>query len=111
MKQNDSDFIKRRFRRFSVEWPCLYSTINGPDSNGTAVNLSRGGCAIRRTTPVRKDDHLRVLMFPGPNQGPIEVEPAPVRWATSEQFGVEFISLARHDAERLESYLQSMESD
>ena len=104
-----SVFIKRRFPRFSVEWPCLYSTNNGPDSDGTAVNLSRGGCAIRTTTSVRKDEHLSVLMFPGPNQAPIEVHPASVRWATNGQFGVEFMMLARRDGERLESYLSSME--
>lgn len=96
--------ITRRFHRVTVEIPCLYS-LGGPDWNGTAINLSRGGCAILGTSPVKKGDYLRVLLFPAENQPPIEVGLAPVRWTTGEQFGVEFITLKPQDAQRLHGYL------
>ncbi len=65
--------VRRRFPRFPVELPCLYSLDNGPDWNGTAIDLSRGGCAIRSTTPVQKGNYLKVLIFPSTDQAPIEV--------------------------------------
>lgn len=103
--QSKSEMVERRFQRFTVEIPCLYSIEDGPDWNGTAVNLSRGGCAIRGTTPVQKGDYLRLRLFPAADHPPIEVGLAPVRWATSDQFGVEFITLAPQDAQRLHGYL------
>ncbi|MGH7182716.1 MAG: hypothetical protein ACREJN_12165 [Nitrospiraceae bacterium] len=36
---------------------------------------------------------------------PIEVEVAQVRWAASEQFGVEFLTLAPYEAIRLQDLL------
>lgn len=107
--------VRRRFPRFPVELPCLYSLDNGPDWSGTAIDLSRGGCAIRSMTPVQKGDYLKVLIkvliFPSTDQAPIEVGLAPVRWVTTEEFGVEFITLFPHDAKRLQSYLTLIESD
>jgi hypothetical protein len=106
-----TSLAERRFPRFPIDVPCLYSVDDGPDGNGTVVNLSRGGCAIRSTLPVQKGDYLRILIFPSTNQPPIEAGLAPVRWATSEQFGVEFMTLSPRDAQRLQSYLTLLESD
>lgn len=94
----------RKFRRFPIE---LYSVFSaeGPEWNGTAINLSRKGCAIRSTTPVQKGDYLHLLIFPCANHIPIEVGIAPVRWSANEQFGVEFITLAPGDATRLQDLL------
>src|ERR671911_220596 len=103
--------VERRFPRFPTELPCLFAVANSHGWNGRVLNLSRGGCAIRSTTPVRKGDHLYVLIFPGPNQAPIETAPSPVRWAIREQFGVEFLTLSPYDAHRLHSYLTLLESD
>ena len=103
--------VERRFPRFAVELPCLYSIGHNQDWNGTAVNLSRGGCAIRGVTPVQKSHFLEVRIFMAANQPPIEVLFAPVRWTTGEQFGVEFITLVPRDVERLQTYLSSIEGE
>ena len=94
---------ERKFRRVPVE---LFSLISdgGPEGNGTTVNLSREGCAIHSTTPVKTGDYLRVLIFPSANQAPIEVDLARVRWATNQQFGVEFMTLAPREAIRLQDF-------
>lgn len=94
----------RKFRRFPVELFSLFSA-DGPEWGGTAINLSREGCAIHSTTPVQKGDYLHVLIFPGANQTPIEVGVARVRWAANKQFGVEFITLSQRDATRLQDLL------
>jgi hypothetical protein len=109
--QDHSKCVPRRFPRFSLEAPCLYSKDDGPDINGTVVNLSRGGCAVQGRVPVCKGDYLRIRIFPAPNLSPIEVGLAPVRWSTNDQFGVEFITLTPQDARRLQSYLALIESE
>ena len=94
----------RKWRRFPVELSTSVSST-GPEWSGTALNLSRQGCAIHSTTPVHNGDYLHVLIFPGANQTPIEVELAQVRWATYGQFGVEFLTLAPCEAIRLQDLL------
>ena len=94
----------RKFPRFEVELPCLFSTDEGADWSGTAVNLSRGGCAIRSTAPVKQGHYLRLLIFSS-HSSPIEIGLAPVRWTMGEQFGVEFILIAPQDVSRLEELL------
>ena len=100
MNQDTKD--ARKFPRYPVELPCLFSGDEGPDWSGTAINLSHGGCAIRSTAPVKPGDYLRLLLFLSREEGPIEVGLAPVRWATTDQFGVEFIMLAPRDVKRLQ---------
>jgi hypothetical protein len=94
----------RKFRRFPVVLYSLFSA-EGPEWSGTVINLSREGCAIRSTAPVKKDDYLHVMIYPCANQTPIEVGVARVRWSANEQFGVEFITLASRDASRLQDLL------
>jgi hypothetical protein len=101
---NETCKEERKFRRFPVALTSLFSA-DGPEWSGTAINLSREGCAIRSTTPVQKGDYLHLLIFPGANQTPIEVGVARVRWAANEQCGVEFITLAPRDATRLQDLL------
>jgi len=96
---------QRKFRRIPVELPCLFSADGPEEWSGTAINLSREGCAIRSTASVHKGDYLRVLIFPSANQRPIEVGVAPVRWSANEQFGVEFITLTPDSATRLQDLL------
>jgi len=94
----------RGWRRFPVELSSSVSST-GPEWDGTAFNLSRQGCAIHSTRPVQKGDRLHVLIFPGANQTPIEVEVAQVRWTASKQLGVEFLTLTPGEAIRLEDLL------
>lgn len=99
----------RKWRRFPVELSSSVSST-GPEWSGTAINLSHQGCAIHSSTPVHNGDYLHVLIFPGANQTPIEVEVAQVRWAASEQFGVEFLILAPCEAIRLQNLLTIIEA-
>jgi hypothetical protein len=95
----------RKFRRIPVDLHCLFSADGPHEWSGTAVNLSREGCAIRSATAVQKGRHLLVLLFLSANQSPIEVGVAPVRWSAHEQFGVEFITLTSRDTTRLQDLL------
>ena len=104
LSSSETPEVNRKWRRFAVE---LYSSVSstGPEWSGTAINLSRLGCAIYSSTPVHKGELLRILIFPGANQTPIEVEVAQVRWSANEQFGVEFLTLTPAEAIRLQDLL------
>lgn len=108
---NRDGLVERQFPRFATELLCLYSKDDGSNWNGTAINLSLGGCAVRGTAPVHKGDYLRILIFLSVNQAPVQVDVAPVRWASGEQFGVEFITLAPRDVRRLQTYLTSIDTE
>jgi c-di-GMP-binding flagellar brake protein YcgR len=102
---------QRKFPRFIVELPCLYSIENGPEWNGTAVNLSSGGCAIIGTRPVQRGTYVRIQIFPSPSAPSIVIGLAPVRWERNDQFGVEFITVSPRDQQRLQGYLTFLEAD
>jgi hypothetical protein len=97
--------VERRFPRSFVELPCLYSRDSGPDCDGTVFDVSRDGCAIRNTVHVQRSDSIQLSIFPSPNQSPIEISLAVVRWSTTAQFGVEFMMLSPRDTKRLRDYL------
>ena len=69
------------------------------------LELSNGSCTLEKGWTSQKGDRLHVLIFPGANQTPIEVEVAQVRWVGSEQFGVEFLTLTPGETIRLEDTL------
>lgn len=104
-------FAVRRTLRIPVEWACEYWRDDGPASQGTIIDLSPGGCAIRKTAHVQRGDALRLLIFTSPNQSPIEIDLALVRWSTLVQFGVEFMALSPFNTQRLQQYLECMQSD
>ena len=103
------DLLERRSPRFSIELSCWYSRDNGSDCDGTVFDLSQDGCAVRKTAHVQRGDYVRVLIFLSPNQSPIEVSLAVVRWSTIAQFGVEFMSMSPRDAKRLHDFLALLE--
>jgi hypothetical protein len=82
-----------------------------PIGAGRPLICRREGCAIRSTTPVQKGDYLRLLIFSSNHECPIEVGLAPVRWATNEEFGVEFIMVAPQDVNRIKDYLTLREDE
>lgn len=68
---------------------------------GTVVNMSIPGCAVRSKVPVRAGDYLelRVIM---PEEGvPLRVHLARVRWSEGQTFGLEFIRMPGSDQVRL----------
>lgn len=101
--------VGRRAPRFTLEWPSLYSMNDGPEWEGTVINLSRDGCAIRKTAHVQRGDILQISIFPSPNQSPIEIGLAVVRWSTTVQFGVEFMMLSPRHTKRLCDHLALLE--
>ncbi len=80
-------------------------------SDGTACDLSEGGCAIWSQVNIRKGDHVGLQLSLPDNQDPTKpliVEEAEVRWTAPQLFGLKFISLGGDDELLLLRYLTSI---
>lgn len=68
---------------------------------GTVLNVSVPGCAIRSQKQVQPGSYLEMRMLVPNTSSPLRVGLAKVRWREGEQFGVEFIRMPGHDQVRL----------
>jgi PilZ domain len=94
----------RQFVRYQVQCPVDY-VLDGKPGQGTVFNLSRGGCAVETDLFASPDDPVS-LQITGSNQPtPIMIELGKVRWATKQEFGVEFMVVENASKRRLDDFL------
>jgi hypothetical protein len=97
---------QRKHSRYVVQFPITFSgeQIEG---EGTASNLSTQGCAVEseRSAPLGSYIKLRLYL---PDQVPIPVDVAAVRWSRSRAFGLEFIGMAIEDQQRLQRFVAAL---
>lgn len=76
---------------------------------GTVVDLGVPGCAVESHIAPLPGEYVRlhVLM---PDQGPLEVGLAKVRWAKQDRFGVEFLTVSNGQQVREGRFLRALES-
>ncbi len=80
----------------------------GVTGSGTLFNLSLGGCAVQSDTPV--SDNMLVTLRLASSEGsiPISIEMGRVRWATTQEFGVEFLIVLGPEREKLDGFLRTV---
>jgi c-di-GMP-binding flagellar brake protein YcgR len=83
---------------------------DGVTGKGTLSNVSLGGCAVRSETPV--SDAMLVTLRLTPSEGgvPIVIEMGRVRWATTQEFGVEFMMVLQKERKKLDQFLRAAAS-
>ena len=86
----------RKHVRYQVQCPVEY-VLDGKPGQGTAFNLSRGGCAI--------EDPISLQLTVSSQAKPIVIELGMVRWATRREFGVEFMVLDNTARLQLDDFL------
>ncbi len=99
--------------RFLFHFPIAVFQGGAKIGDGTAYDLSRGGCAIWSPVNVEKGDHVALQLSLPDEQHPttpLKVEVAEVRWTIPQMFGLKFISLASEDQQRLHRYLTSLQA-
>jgi len=77
------------------------------DDTGTGVmyNLSTEGCAIESETHVPMNSYLQMEVRMSPDEAPVLIEFAAVRWSTRTEFGAEFLTLHEESKKRIAKYL------
>lgn len=99
----------RRHLRLPVQFRSLLSNPGHPDAVGMVTDISLHGCRIRSTNPVFIGMPLRLLIEVPEEKSPICVEQAAVRWVRGQQFGLEFVTFATPEYERLSRVVQTLE--
>lgn len=83
--------------------------IEGQPGEGTLINLSTSGCAVRCETTVRKGEYLELRVYLTDSAPPVEVDLAAVRWSRGMECGVEFIRITRDMQRQLRHLLALQE--
>lgn len=79
--------------------------VEDVSGEGIAYNLSERGCAISSAQTVPDEGYASLtLELPGQRE-PVQIELARVRWATRQEFGVEFRIMSRVAKQQLQRCL------
>ncbi|WHZ23487.1 MAG: hypothetical protein OJF47_002599 [Nitrospira sp.] len=95
------DMELRSSTRVTVTYPVrlLSDALTG---QGTVINLSLPGCAVRTDLPVKPGDYLELQVMAPDQARPLTVGLAKVRWAAHQKVGIEFIRVRRDDQSRIQ---------
>lgn len=99
-----------RSQRVLVRCPVNFTHEEGVTGDGVIFNLSLGGCAVQ--SPVRVSDGMLVSLRIATSEGsqPIQIEMARVRWATTNEFGVEFLMVSGKEHKKVDRFIRDRSS-
>ena len=99
---------QRAHDRYLVEFPVTFA--GDREGTGIVYNLGAGGCKVVTDWPPELGAMLAVfLKVPGQTFA-ITVRMATVRWTMEHEFGMEFLGFEELERDRLERYLQGLQS-
>ncbi|WP_447979384.1 PilZ domain-containing protein [Candidatus Nitrospira bockiana] len=98
----------RRYPRLLVHFRIFLLSPDAPEDSGLVLNLSLGGCRIRTARPVLRGVHV-VLRLEVPEEEPIRIERAVVRWSKGQEFGVQFYTITSRQQHRLKQLVHALE--
>jgi len=109
---------RRQSPRFWVHFPIALLQDGVLIGAGTGYDLSAGGCTVESQVNVGKGDHVALQLYLPDHHlpdyqdrpKPLMVEVAVVRWTIQQKLGLEFISLASGDQQRLHRYITSLQT-
>ena len=92
-----------RHPRHPVQLPVRFTGDH--DGEGIVTNLSLGGCQIEQTdTRIERHAVLTLNVYLSPQDLPVTLEVAVVRWSSELACGVEFFTMTLEAQQRLERY-------
>jgi len=97
----------REYERMPANFSLTYVTYN-LKGQGTATNLSMGGCNFYTATPLATGMVLRMELQLADDISPIVVDAAAVRYASEPSVGVEFLQWQETERDRLQLYVRGL---
>jgi c-di-GMP-binding flagellar brake protein YcgR len=104
---------QRRFPRFWIQFPIVLLNDGITIGDGTVYDLSAGGCAVESQASIQKGDYVVLQLYLPDHQAPttpLMVDVGAVRWVIQQKFGLEFISLASEDQQRLRRFVKTLQT-
>ncbi len=100
---------QRQSPRFPVRFRSSFTSLNIVGGDGNIVDLSLRGCRVESGTAVRPGTSLELRIQVSDDEPPLNIQEAVVRWSRSEQFGLEFVTLAPEEWARLQHTVTQLE--
>ena len=97
----------RRHQRFPVRFHTVLSGPKLSESAGNVINLSESGCCVETDCQVYTGIQV-ILRLEVPQEAPILIERAAVRWSRGRQLGVGFITVTSPHRERIADLLAKL---
>lgn len=91
----------------TVHYRVSLSTNSAATGEGRLLDLSLEGCRIESARPLPVNTYLSLRLQISPDELPILVDLAAVRWARGTNCGVHFLSVQPLQAGRLQTFLAS----
>lgn len=101
---------QRKHRRFRVRYEAKLTGGLRPAAGGTLTDLSQGGACLMSEIPIPIHGYLQVQIIL-PNEAPILIDVAAVRWNQGRRSGLEFLNLRPEQNERLQRVLRELDGD
>ena len=99
----------RKFPRFPVQFRSSFTSAHVVGGEGTLLDLSIRGCRVDSETNVQPGINLELRIHVPEHEPPIQVQLASVRWARTQEFGLEFTSIETDQRERLRQVVRDLE--
>lgn len=105
----------RDYNRLSVRYPVLITPAQKDDvlqcEEGTVLDISIRGCAIKSTAWRHKGNLLCLKIRLTDQEPPIEIDQATVRTVTGRRIGLEFVKIRAEEEIRLRKLLLTLMQD
>src|ERR1041385_3012830 len=102
---HDSGIELRSSPRWTVDYPTVFSG-DKVVGEGTIMNLSVPGCAIRTSKHLKEGDYLELRVLMPDCHPPLAIDVAKVRWIANGRAGLQFIRVRPEDQLRLAYHLR-----
>jgi hypothetical protein len=99
-----------RSQRVLVRCPVNFTHEEGLTADGDVFNLSVGGCAVQSAALLSDGMLVSLRILLPSSRAPIHIEMGKVRWATVQEFGVEFLVVSREERDRLDRFIRCQTS-
>ena len=100
---------KRQFSRFPARFHSSFTSVTVVSGEGHVVDLSLRGCCVECKTSVHPGSTLTLRMHVLPDEPPITILEAVVRWTREGRFGIEFLSLVPEEWTSLQHAVTQLE--
>jgi len=101
---------RRKHPRYPVEY-VLSLLAERSHGQGVAQDLSITGCRARSPVGITKGVSVGLLIDVPRYDNPLHVDMAIIRWAKEQEFGMEFISMAPDNQQRLQDIIRANETN
>ena len=94
----------RKGRRLPLQ---LAVSFTSDEATGTGIiyNLSKEGCAIESQIHMPMNSYVQLEVQLSPDDAPVLIEFAAVRWSTRTEFGAEFLTVREDSKKRILKFL------